>query len=1162
MVGMATDIQLRLLISAVDRAGRSLQQIGNHLRTIGNEAQAANQKAGATASRATQEMERLNAALGKVKAGFERVKSAGDKMAQVGTRIAAAGAAIGAAAFFPIKEAATFEKSMSRVIAVTEETGKTFEDLEKQARELGRTTQFTAEEAAGGMRFLGMAGLNTQQVFESIGPTLDLAAAGELSVAESADIATNIMSAFGKTTSDLTDIMDVLAQTAANSNTDVRQLADAISYAGPTAKAAGITFEDLAGRIGLLASNGIKGTRAGTNLRGIIAALVKPSTEAEEAIRNLGAEIIFTADGSLDLAATFDSLEKSGLNARDAFAIFRRTAGGAGVVFAEQSAKLEELAKKIDNADGAAGRMRKTMEDNLVGAFTILKSAVSGLLITLGAPLQDTLQSLALNVAKLTTSLADWTEKHPTLAKWVIGLTGAVGLLLAAVGAILIPLGLIASGLGAAGAAMASMSIVVTSTMIPALVALKAAIIAAMAAGGLFPPLLVLMAAAFAAVKVYQAVTAYGEMREAMASAWETAKRGIVIGKRLQKTFAQFKDIKIEGALSEKALPELKEFEAELRKSRAYWIGLQTELSSKAREKTFLGNMTDEAKEAAKELVMVNGKVRENYLIRNRVLKEIGDREEELSDIVKKATDAQIAAKKELSAEDKKRLDQLAKIDLATRQLELSAQEEDTGKVEAKRKLALDTFEQSEEAKTLASAKAIEERNKRIAAINAIYDKQRADVLEQEGEKELAQQEMLSGLEIQLAEVSGRRRLDALQGEYDAGLIGLEEYMAQRQEITESGSELELSAIQDRLAAAGPEERPAIELELRIAEDEAAEEMDKLLAQKDVLAEQLLQKEANLQAGMRDLRMRSLEDGSLEEASALELEALDAKHEAELQKLIDFGATKQEQAEIQALQDIERAQRVADAEKALTDLRMQTASDMFGNLGTIAEAAYGKQSKAAKLAFALQKALSVKQTLMSTFEGAQKAYTAMVGIPYIGPVVGALAAAAAVAAGLLRVANIRSQSVAEGGEIKGRSSHSKADNIPIWATAKEFMQPVPAVQYYGKDVMEGIRQRKFPREIFSGLKIPTYAKPAVPRVHYAAGGQVAAQAPASGKVGGGAGAASTGGGGEASQAGGGVKIMNFIDRQEFLAAIDSPEGTEAIVNIISQNSEKVQRVLK
>lgn len=204
------------------------------------------------------------------------------------------------------------------------------------------------------------------------------------------------------------------------------------------------------------------------------------------------------------------------------------------------------------------------------------------------------------------------------------------------------------------------------------------------------------------------------------------------------------------------------------------------------------------------------------------------------------------------------------------------------------------------------------------------------------------------------------------------------------------------------------------------------------------------------------------------------------------------------------------------------------------------DAAYSASGDSMKEFFIVGKAASVAQATIDTYKAAQAAYAAMAVIPIVGPALGVAAAAAAVIAGLARVSQIRQQSFAEGGSVPGTSPHSKADNIGAWLTAKEFVEPVSAVKYYGQNIFEAMRRKAIPREIFAGMALPQPRQ--APKFAFATGGVATAQnGPAPAPE---------------------IKIMNFVDQRELLAALGSPEGDDAIVNSISRNQDRVNRVLR
>lgn len=150
------------------------------------------------------------------------------------------------------KTAGDFEASMNQVGAVSGATGNQLDELRKTARDLGATTQFSASEAADAMKFLSMAGFDANQTIEALPGTLQLAAAASLDLGDAADIVSNILSGYGIQVEELSRVNDVLVKTFTSANTDLRQLGEAMKYAGPVASAAGVQFEEAAAAIGLM----------------------------------------------------------------------------------------------------------------------------------------------------------------------------------------------------------------------------------------------------------------------------------------------------------------------------------------------------------------------------------------------------------------------------------------------------------------------------------------------------------------------------------------------------------------------------------------------------------------------------------------------------------------------------------------------------------------------------------------------------------------------------------------------------------------------------------------------------------------------------------------------------------------------------------------------
>lgn len=468
---MATDVRLRLLLEAVNTAGGKISGVASDLQRAATEAQNLGSKTAAAGRAGATGIDRLKNSAERAAVSMRKVEAVGNTMVSVGSRLAVMGAALSAAAFFPIKQAADFERAMSGVSAVAQATTEEFGAMSEKAKELGRTTRFTATEAAQGMRFLAMAGFEANEVIEAIGPSLYLAAAGGLDLAQAADIASNVLQAFQIPVVGLAHVTDVLAQTAANSNTSVGQLAEAMKYAAPAAKAAGVSLEEASAIIGVLGNNGIQASMAGTTLRSMLIALSAPTPRAVKALDELGVTIEQTADGSINLTKALADLGAAHMNLGQATAIFRRQAATGVLALSKQVDAVRELTNENITAEGAARTMAETMEKNLVGAFIELKSAVEGFMIAGGSPLLGMLTNIAKAMAEVVRSMAGFAGEHEKLSGIVVGLVGGLGALALAAGAILIPLGAVIALAGSAGSALLS---------------LKAAMGAASIATGLF----------------------------------------------------------------------------------------------------------------------------------------------------------------------------------------------------------------------------------------------------------------------------------------------------------------------------------------------------------------------------------------------------------------------------------------------------------------------------------------------------------------------------------------------------------------------------------------------------------------------------------------------------------------------------------------------------
>ena len=367
-------------------------------------------------------------AANKLEKSFSNVSAAIITMNQGLALIGRAIRGVGRAFEIAVAPAADFEKSMKTVQALTQSTGDAFEKLEEQAKTLGETTKFTAIEAADGMAFLAQAGFDTTQILGAMPDVLNLAAAANLDLATTADIASNVMSGFGLEAGEMGMAADVLTKSFISANTNLSQLGEAMKFAGPVAKAMGISFEETTAFLSLLGNAGIQASLAGTSLRGALIRLASPTNEAKEIFEKLGVNVKDSSGELLSITTIIQKLEDAGATATEAMDLFGLRAGPAMLAaIAQGSTALTDFTAKLKDAGGTAKEIADKQMEGLSGALVELKSAWTGFTIsvndelgTLGL-LEDAVDSVTRSIRTLQRDLlrvqVNWLEFELTGAR-------------------------------------------------------------------------------------------------------------------------------------------------------------------------------------------------------------------------------------------------------------------------------------------------------------------------------------------------------------------------------------------------------------------------------------------------------------------------------------------------------------------------------------------------------------------------------------------------------------------------------------------------------------------------------------------------------------------------------------------------------------------------
>lgn len=318
-----------------------------------------------------------------------------------------------------------FESGMTLVAATmgitTEEIAagsEEFDKLQKAAKEAGATTQFSATQAAEALNYMALAGYDADKSIETLPTVLNLAAAGGMDLATASDMVTDSMSALGDAAGTTEGFVDKMAKTSQKSNTNVQQLGEAILTVGGTAKNLAGGVVEMNTVLGIFADNGVKGAEGGTALRNVILSLTAPTDKAKKQMEALDLQVLDANGNMRPLNETFNDLNgilgtmTQGEQTEVLNSIFNKVdLKSVNALLANSGERFDELSGYISDCDGAAADMAATMNDNLQGKVTILKSGLEGLGIAayekFKTPLTNAVENITEVIGQLQTDLTD-----------------------------------------------------------------------------------------------------------------------------------------------------------------------------------------------------------------------------------------------------------------------------------------------------------------------------------------------------------------------------------------------------------------------------------------------------------------------------------------------------------------------------------------------------------------------------------------------------------------------------------------------------------------------------------------------------------------------------------------------------------------------------------
>lgn len=330
-----------------------------------------------------------------------------------------------------------FEEQMSRVKAISGATGSSFDQLKQQAIDLGAKTAFSAKESAAGMENLASAGFDANEIMEAMPGLLDLAAVSGGDVALASENAAAALRGFGLDAGQAGHVADVFARAAADTNAEVADMGDAMKYIAPVANAMGISLEESAAAIGIMSDAGIKGSQAGTSLRGALSRLAKPTKPMIGVMDELGLSF-YDAEGNMKslkdqigmLQQAFKGLTPEQQQNALVTLYGQESLSGMMALIDKGPDSLGKLTNSLKDSNGAADEMARTMQDNMNSSIEQMLGAFESAAIVIQGIIAPAIRGVADTIGGLVQKFVDAPEPIQKMVLVIAGLIAAIGPLL------------------------------------------------------------------------------------------------------------------------------------------------------------------------------------------------------------------------------------------------------------------------------------------------------------------------------------------------------------------------------------------------------------------------------------------------------------------------------------------------------------------------------------------------------------------------------------------------------------------------------------------------------------------------------------------------------------------------------------------------------------
>ncbi|ULK54217.1 phage tail tape measure protein [Citrobacter portucalensis] len=445
------------LTESVKRQQRELGAVGINTRNLANDERGLKSRIAETTAQLNRQREALakvsaqQAKLSRVKERYQTGKSLAGNAAAAGAAgvgIATAGTMAGVKLLTPGYEFAQKNSELQAVLGVDKQSPE-MQALRKQARQLGDNTAASADDAAGAQIIIAKSGGDAAAIQAATPVTLNMALSNKRTMEENAALLTGMKSAFQLSNDKVAHIGDVLSMTMNKTAADFDGMSDALTYAAPVAKNAGVSIEETAAMVGALHDSKITGSMAGTGSRAVMSRLQAPTGKAYDAIKELGVKTSDSKGNTRPIFSILKEMQRSfeknnlgtGQRAEYMKTIFGEEASSAAAVLmtAASTGKLDKLTAAFKASDGKTDELVKVMQDNLGGDFKEFQSAYEAVGTDLFDQQEGSLRKLTQTATQYVLRLDGWIQKNKGLATTLgvvvggalalIGVMGGIGLI-------------------------------------------------------------------------------------------------------------------------------------------------------------------------------------------------------------------------------------------------------------------------------------------------------------------------------------------------------------------------------------------------------------------------------------------------------------------------------------------------------------------------------------------------------------------------------------------------------------------------------------------------------------------------------------------------------------------------------------------------------------